>query len=69
MLIGDEQILKTNILFTKEIDLAHRDNILSFEVIALNFTQSEKTNTNILLKVSRKNGWTWAPIGKFPDES
>jgi ligand-binding sensor domain-containing protein len=40
--IDENGILKTSIMFTKEIDLAYGDNMFSFEFTALNLQQPEK---------------------------
>jgi ligand-binding sensor domain-containing protein len=40
--IGKNEVLKNNILLTKEIELQHNQNIISFEFIALNLRQPEK---------------------------
>jgi ligand-binding sensor domain-containing protein len=40
--IGEEQVLKKNILLTDEITLAYDQNIFSFEFTALNYRQPEK---------------------------
>jgi signal transduction histidine kinase/ligand-binding sensor domain-containing protein/CheY-like chemotaxis protein len=40
--IGEKEILKQNILLTKEIHLSHLQNVFSFEFTALNYLQPEK---------------------------
>lgn len=40
--IGEDEILKTHIMLTKNIVLQHYENIFSFEFVALNFRQPEK---------------------------
>ncbi len=40
--IGENEILKQNVLLTKEICLSHLQNVFSFEFTALNYLQPEK---------------------------
>jgi ligand-binding sensor domain-containing protein len=50
VVIGEGEILKTNILFSKEIVLGYAQNILSFEFTALNYRQSEKNQYKYMLE-------------------
>ncbi len=40
--IGENSVLKQNIIVTKEIILSHKQNVFSFEFVALNYRQSSK---------------------------
>jgi ligand-binding sensor domain-containing protein len=40
--IGEKSVLKQNIIVTKEIILTHKQNVFSFEFVALNYRQSTK---------------------------
>ncbi|MBT1689895.1 hybrid sensor histidine kinase/response regulator [Dawidia soli] len=42
VMIGENEILKRNILLTSEIELSYLDNIISFEFAALNYLQVDK---------------------------
>jgi ligand-binding sensor domain-containing protein len=48
--IGDNAILKRNIILTEEITLGYLQNIFSFEFTALNYRQSEKNRYKYILE-------------------
>jgi signal transduction histidine kinase/CheY-like chemotaxis protein/ligand-binding sensor domain-containing protein len=48
--IGEDQVLKKNIVLTKEINLNYLQNFFSFEFAALNFHESEKNQYKYILE-------------------
>ena len=48
--IGENELLKTNILLTKEVTLSYAQNIFSFEFTALNYRQSEKNRYKYMME-------------------
>jgi ligand-binding sensor domain-containing protein len=48
--VGENEILKENILFTKELTLTYQENIFSFEFTALNYRQPEKNQYRYLME-------------------
>ena len=48
--IGEEKILKGNILLTKEISLSYSENFISFDFTALNYRQPEKNRYKYILE-------------------
>jgi ligand-binding sensor domain-containing protein len=48
--IGKDEILKSNILFTKEIDMPYSQNFFSFEFTALNYRQTEKNRYKYIME-------------------
>jgi ligand-binding sensor domain-containing protein len=48
--IGDDEVLKENIVLTKEIVLDYTQNFISFEFVALNYLQPEKNKYKYILE-------------------
>jgi streptogramin lyase len=48
--IGEKEILKQNIILTKEITLSYKQNIFSFEFTALNYRQPEKNQYKYIME-------------------
>ncbi|WP_165823963.1 ligand-binding sensor domain-containing protein [Pseudochryseolinea flava] len=48
--IGEKEILKQHILFTKDIRLSYEENIFSFEFTALNYRQPEKNRYQYIME-------------------
>jgi ligand-binding sensor domain-containing protein len=58
--IGENEVLKTSVLFTKEINLTHDNNMFSFDFTALNFQQPEKNQYKYKMEGFQED---WIDVG------